>query len=94
MKYNAYDWAWQVKAIMDHDIYRSFGEAIDPAAKTIRAKALIIWAQQDLAVNSEPAQALAKYLHADTFELPGDCGHLSFLCESEVLRDKVNHFME
>jgi homoserine O-acetyltransferase len=94
MKYNAYDWAWQVKAIMDHDIYRSFGEAIDPAAKTIRAKALIIWAQQDLAVNSEPAQALAGYLHADTFELPGDCGHLSFLCESEVLRDKVNHFME
>ena len=94
MKYNAYNWAWQVKAIMDHDIYRSFGEAIDPAAKTIRAKALIIWAQQDLAVNSEPAQALAKYLHADTFELPGDCGHLSFLCESEVLRDKVNRFME
>jgi homoserine O-acetyltransferase len=94
MTYNAYDWAWQVKAIMDHDIYRSFGEAIDPAVKTIRAKALIIWAQQDLAVNSEPAQALARYLHADTFELPGDCGHLSFICESEALRDKINHFME
>jgi homoserine O-acetyltransferase len=94
LKYNAYDWAWQLKAIMDHDIYRSFGEAIDPAAKTIRAKALIIWAQQDLTVNSEPAQALARYLHADTFELPGDCGHLSFLCESEVLRDTVNRFME
>jgi len=94
MKYNAYDWAWQLKAIMDHDIYRSFGEAIDPAAKTIRAKAFIIWAQQDLAVNSEPAQALARYLHAETFELPGDCGHLSFLCESETLRDKVNRFME
>lgn len=94
MKYNAYNWAWQVKAIMDHDIYRSFGEAMDPAAKTTRAKALIIWAQQDLTVNSEPAQALAKYLHADTFELPGDCGHLSFLCESEILCDKVNRFME
>jgi len=94
LKYNAYDWAWQLKAIMDHDIYRSFGEAIDPAAKTIRAKALIIWAQQDLTVNSEPAQALARYLHADTFKLPGDCGHLSFLCESEVLRDTVNRFME
>ena len=94
MKYNAYDWAWQLKAIIDHDIYRTFGEAIDPAAKTIRAKTLIIWAQQDLTVNSEPAQALARYLHADTFELPGDCGHLSFLCENEVLRDTVNHFME
>ena len=94
MRYNAYNWAWQVKAIMNHDIYRSFGKEIDPAAKTIQAKALIIWAQQDLAVNSEPAQTLAGYLHADTLELPGDCGHLSFLCESEVLRDKVNHFME
>ena len=94
MKYNAYNWAWQVKAIMDHNIYSSFGDAMDTAAETIQAKALIIWAQQDLAVNSEPAKALAKYLHADTFELPGDCGHLSFLCESEVLRDKVNRFME
>jgi homoserine O-acetyltransferase/O-succinyltransferase len=94
IKYNAYDWAWQVKAIMDHNIYSSFGDVIDAGVETIRAKALIIWAQQDLAVNSEPAKALARYLHADTLELPGDCGHLSFICESEVLRDKVNRFME
>ena len=94
MKLNTFDWAWQLKAIMDHDIYRSFGEAIDPAAKTIRAKTLIIWARQDLAVNSEPARALAKYLHADTFEFNGDCGHLSFLCEGDALRDTVNHFMQ
>ena len=93
VKFNAYDWASQLKAIMDHDIYRSFGEAIDPAANTIHAKALIIWAQQDLAVYSEPSRKLAGYLHADTLELPGDCGHLSFLCESEKLRDVVNKFM-
>ena len=74
--------------------YRSFGEAMNPAAKTIRAKALIIWAQQDLTVNPEPAKTLAKYLHADTFEFEGDCGHLSFLCEAEALRDTVNHFMQ
>ena len=94
MKFNAYDWAWQLKAIMGHDIYRSFGGEIEPAAKTIRAKALIVWAGQDLTVNSEPARTLARYLNADTLELQGDCGHLSFFCESEVLRDKVNHFME
>jgi homoserine O-acetyltransferase len=93
IKRNAYDWASQLKAIMDHDIYRSFGEAMDPAAKTIQAKILVVWAKQDLTVNSEPAQALAGYLHADTLELPGDCGHLSFLCESEVLSDVVNNFM-
>ena len=33
-------------------------------------------------------------LHADTLELPGDCGHFSFICENEALRDKVNNFME
>jgi homoserine O-acetyltransferase len=93
IKRNACDWASQLKAIMDHDIYRSFGEAMDPAAKTIQAKILVVWAKQDLTVNSEPAQALAGYLHADTLELPGDCGHLSFLCESEKLSDVVNNFM-
>ena len=94
VKRSEFDWACQLKAIMDHDIYRSFGEAIDPAAKTIRAKALIIWAQQDLTVNPEPAKQIAGYLHADTFEFAGDCGHLSFLCEGEALRDKVNRFMQ
>jgi homoserine O-acetyltransferase/O-succinyltransferase len=93
MRYNAYNWASQLKAIMGHDIYRSLGEAIDPAVKTIRAKALIVRARQDFTVNSEPAQKLAGYLNADTLELPGDCGHLSFLCESDVLRDVVNNFM-
>ena len=35
------------------------------------------------------------YLHADTFELTGgDCGHLSFLCESEALRDKFSSVMD
>lgn len=94
LKFNSYDWAWQLKAIMGHDIYRSFGGNLEAAAKTIRAKALIVSAKQDLAVNPEPARILAGYLNADILELPGDCGHLSFLCSSEALRDKVNKFME
>jgi len=94
MKFNAYNWAWQLKAIMGHDIYHSFGGKIEPAAKTIKAKTLIVWAGNDLTVDSEPAQILAGHLNADTLELPGDCGHLSFLCASEILHDKVNKFME
>lgn len=94
MKYNAFDWAWQLKAIMDHNIYRPFGKETDNAEKTIKAKALIIWAQQDLIVNSEPAQTFARRMHTDTFELTGDCGHLSFLCEGEVLRGVVKRFMD
>lgn len=94
MKFNAHNWAWQLKAIVGHDIYRSFGGKPETAVNTIKAKALIVWAKQDLTVNSKPAQIFAGYLHADTLELPGDCGHLSFLCASEILRDKVNTFVE
>jgi homoserine O-acetyltransferase len=93
-KVNAFDWAAQLKAIMDNDIYLSFGKEIGAAVKTIRAKALIIWSVQDLIVNPEPAQTFARYLQAETFELAGDCGHLSFLCEGEVLRDTVRKFMD
>ncbi len=94
MEFNAYNRAWQLKAIMRHDIYRSFGGEIKNAAKTVKAKTLIVWAGQDLTANFEPVRILTGYLHADTLELPGDCGHLSFLCQSEILCDKVNTFMK
>jgi len=38
MEFNAYNRAWQLKAIMRHDIYRSFGGEIKNAAKTVKAK--------------------------------------------------------
>lgn len=68
-------WAWQLKAIMNHDIYRPFGNSMEHSAKAVRAKTFIIWAQQHLMVNPEPAQTYAKHLQADTFALTGDCRH-------------------
>lgn len=92
--YNTVNWARQLQAITDHDISRSFGKSLEQAAKAVRAKALIIWAEQDLAVQPEPAQRFAELLHAKTFVLTGDCGHLSFLCEGEMLRQTVQRFLE
>jgi homoserine O-acetyltransferase/O-succinyltransferase len=94
MKYDASNWAWQLKAIMGHDIYKTFGNSAEGSAKAVHAKTFIIWSQQDLMVNPEPAQAYAKLLHADTLALTGDCGHLAFLCEGEVLREKVRNFLD
>jgi homoserine O-acetyltransferase/O-succinyltransferase len=93
MKYNFSNWAWQLKAIMEHDISKPFGKSMEQAAKAVRAKTLIIWAQQDLAVNSDPAQSFAKLLQSETFILGGNCGHLAFLCEGEALRDTVKRFL-
>lgn len=94
MQYNAANWAWQVKAIMDHNIYRYFGNSMEHTAKAVHAKSLIIWAQQDLMVNPEPARTYANLLQADTFVLTGDCGHLAFLCEGEILRETVKRFLD
>jgi homoserine O-acetyltransferase len=94
MKYNASNWAWQLKAMMDHNIYRPFGNSAEGSAKAVRAKTFVVWSQQDLMVNPEPAQTYAKLLHADTLALIGDCGHLAFLCEGEVLREKVKGFLD
>jgi homoserine O-acetyltransferase len=93
-KYNPFDWAWQLNAITDHDIYRSFGNSAQKSAEAVRAKTLIIWALQDLMVNPEPAQTYAKLLRAETFVLTGECGHLSFLCEADALRETVRRFLD
>jgi len=93
-KYDATDWAWQLGAVMDHDVYRSCGGSPAAAAKVIRAQVLVVWSRQDLAICPEPALALASCLGAETCELPGDCGHFSFLCEIEALRDRVGRFLE
>jgi hypothetical protein len=68
-------WAWQLKATMNHDIYRPFENSMEQSAKAVRAKTFITWAQQHLMVNPEPAQTYAKHLQADTFALTGDCRH-------------------
>jgi len=92
-RYNLLNWAWQLKAIIGHDISKRFGKSMEQAAKAVHAKTLIVWAQQDLAVHSEPAQAFAKLMKSETFMLGGNCGHLAFLCEGEALRDTVKRFL-
>lgn len=93
LKYNATDWAWQVKAIMTQDILKEFDGSPEKAAKAARAKALVISSSQDQVIYPEPAKILARLLQAETAELTGDCGHLAFLCESERLRTLVDGFL-
>ena len=83
MKYNLTDWAWQLKAIIGHDIYRSPVLSEEDAARVMRAKLLVIVSRNDLMVNPEPSLALARALKAETLVLQGDCGHFSFLCEAD-----------
>ena len=88
-----HDWAWQLKAMIGHDIYSTFGGSMERAVSRIKAPVLVVVAQQDSMVISEPARNLAATLGAELVELTGDCGHLAFLCEAEALRFAVTSFL-
>ncbi len=92
-KYNATDWAWQLKAILAHDIRSGFGGSGEKAARAVRAKCLIITSAQDHAIYPDTAARFAKLLKARAVALSGDCGHLVFLCEQDRLKSAVGAFL-
>ncbi len=90
---NGYDWASQLRAMMDHDIARSFAGSMEAAAKTVKAEVLVVVASQDHMVNPAPALEFAGLLGADTLSLEGDCGHRATGCESGKLHPAVRSFL-
>ncbi len=92
-KYDATNWAWQVKAILAHDILKDFGGSRKAAAAAIRAKCLLVTSAQDQMFNMEDAKAFARLFGAETAELNGACGHFAFFCDQENLKSIVNAFL-
>ena len=93
MKYNPYDWALQLQAMIDHNIYKTYGDSPENAAGVIKARVLIVTSLHDNVVYPGPARELAGVLKAEIVELTGNCGHLAFLCEKEALHDAVSRFL-
>jgi homoserine O-acetyltransferase len=92
-KYSLTDWAWQLKAMIGHDIYRRPVNSEKEAAGAIRTKLMVIVARNDFLVNPEPSLALANSLKADTLVLQGDCGHFSVVCEPDRIVSAVSSFL-
>ena len=93
MKYNLTDWAWQLKAILGHNIFKPPVTSEAEAAKAIRAKLLVVVSRNDLLVNPEPSLALAAALKSKVLVLQGDCGHFSFLCETDLITSTTASFL-
>lgn len=88
------DWAWQLKAMMAHDIYKDAGKTPEQIAQTITTRyVLVINALQDHMVNPGPARELAKMIQAETLELTGDCGHQATSCESPRIMEAVKRIL-
>jgi len=91
------DWHRQLEAMLVHDIARAHGGSLEAAAKTVKAKTMIVVNANDHMVNPAPAMAWAKAMgdRATLIELTGPCGHLSTtkVCEGDVITERAKAFL-
>ena len=86
-RFDANDKIRQVQAMMRLDISRD-------AAKTVKAKVLVVVAKHDHVVTPGPATEFAKLLGAKLLTLDSDCGHLATSCEPRLLNSAVADFLK
>ena len=87
------DWAAQLRAMMAQDVAANAGGSIERAAKSVRAKVLVVVSAQDHMVNPGPALDFAKRAQAQVLELTGNCGHMATGCESQKMTAAVRAFL-
>jgi len=92
--YNPYNWLWQLKAIMSHDVFKPFCGSEEKAAKEVRAKLFVITAEQDYMVNPEPSLRFARLTGAEMLKIKSECGHYSFMCDLATLQKAISIFLE
>ncbi len=92
-RFSPNDWEWQLKAMMGHDIYRTFGGSPEQTALAVRARTLVIVSLQDHMVNPGPSREFSGLINAEVLELDSICGHAAFLCEKERLLGTVMKFL-
>lgn len=86
------DYASQLRAMIDHDIYRDAGSP-ELAARAIKAWMLVVVSDQDHMVNPAPAVQLARLTRSEILTLTGDCGHLAPGCEQAKLLREASRFL-
>jgi len=92
LKLNAYDWATQLRAMINHDIFQ--GQKPEEAFAKVKAKVMIVIATQDHMVNPQAAIRFGKLLKAPIVELTGDCGHMATSCEGDKMRAHIKGFLD
>ncbi len=87
------DWLYQLRAMMAQNVAAGFGDSMADAARSAKARMLIVVAAQDHMVNPQPALDFAKLSGAETLVLTGDCGHMATACESGRMTTEVRRFL-
>jgi homoserine O-acetyltransferase len=92
--WNIFNYDRQLEAMMGHDITRRFGGSLDATVSEVKARVMVVVADQDHMVNPGPAMTFAALLKAPVTHLDSDCGHVSFSCDSATLISVVDKFLK
>ena len=92
--FDSYNWAAQLKAMMSHDITKSFNGSIEEATKKVRTELFVIVSSSDLIVNPKPALEFAKLIDAESYVFENNCGHLAPGCEMATFMEIVHDFFD
>jgi homoserine O-acetyltransferase len=87
------DLAWQIKAVLTHDIY-ALPEAPANIARLSRSSFLAIISKQDIMLNPAPAREFTETTGTQSIIFDSDCGHYIFQCESAEITAVVSRFLE
>jgi homoserine O-acetyltransferase len=90
---NLYEYAWQARAILRHDIARTFGGDLGQAARVWRARTLVVTASHDHSIDPQPAEAFARLVGADTHVIPSVAGHVAVFSDS-VAQSVIRQFLK
>jgi homoserine O-acetyltransferase len=78
------DWHRQLEAMIAHDVARNDGGDLEKSAKRVKAKALIVVAEQDHMVNPGPAKTFAAAMNAKVMVSVTPCGHMAPGCDPGI----------
>jgi homoserine O-acetyltransferase len=92
-RYDPYDWASQLRAMIGHDIAGPFEGSMDKAVAAVRARVMVISAAEDHMVTPGPSFDFAKLNGAEVVLLESPCGHLAPGCEEDKFHSAVRRFL-
>jgi homoserine O-acetyltransferase len=87
------DYIVQLKAMINHDIFRNYNGSFEETAKIIKAKLFIIVSETDMVVNPAIALRLADIIGCEKMILTNNCGHLAVSCELERVKEEIDLFL-
>lgn len=87
------DWHRQLEAMIAHDVARNDGGDLAAAARRVKARGLVIVAEQDHMVNPETSKRFAALMNAKLFVTNTSCGHMAPGCEP-LIATEVRKFLD